>query len=476
MDSPKLSRREFLRMGALTAAAAAAAACAQPTPVPPTAAPAPAAKVAEPTKAPAPAAPEPATLRFMGLNGLGFPAVAEAMGKRLKELFPHITMQWELGEYRPTREKAMASAAAGTPADIAMGDFWGNLAAGDLLDCKPFIDRDGPTAFSWDQLFPWAKVQGCREPKNAFPDPNGGAYRFPWESLTNAVFVNLDLLEAAGLELPKDDWSWEDLADMARKLTVDNNEKHPGEAGFDPKDVKVFGMSHANWSYMFLGPARIEGVDMLKSDFSVSNMRDPAWVKVFNWLDDLVNKYNCHPGGVLAPTGAVGTVDFSAGTIALDMNMSWNVDSYVSNIKTFKWTMVPIPTWNGKRISMGTADGLLLWKGAKNHEASWTFIKWFEGEECSRDYMGKIQIPVNKKVAESDAYWLKYSDNNGKALIPGLQTGLPTQADRAYDNWITIGDQAIGGFNSREKFKTAEEALDWAAKEIDRVRSTVIVA
>jgi ABC-type glycerol-3-phosphate transport system substrate-binding protein len=384
-------------------------------------------------------------------------------------------MQWELGEYRPTREKAMASAAAGNPPDIAMGDYWGNLAAGDLLDCKPFIDRDGPAAFSWDQLFPWAKVQGCREPKNAFPDPNGGAYRFPWSSLTNVVFVNLDLLKAAGLELPKEDWSWEDMALMARKLTVDNNGKHPDDAGYDPKNVKVYGMSHANWSYMYLGPARIEGVDILKSDFSVSNLRDKAWVKIFNWLDDLVNKYNCHPGGVLAPTGAVGTVTFPAGTIAMDMNMSWNLDGWVNTIKTFKWTMVPIPKWNGKRITMGLADGQLLWKGAKNHEAAWTFIKWFEGEECNRDYMGKIQVPVNKKIATSDAYWLKYAGYNPIAMKAGLQDGLPTMADRAYDNWAGIADQAIGGFNSRDKFKTAEEALDWAAKEIDRVRAAVIV-
>lgn len=47
---------------------------------------------------------------------------------------------------------------------------------------------------------------------------NGNLYMVPTEYENKAVLVNLDLFEAAGLSVPKDDWTWDDVLDCVKAL------------------------------------------------------------------------------------------------------------------------------------------------------------------------------------------------------------------------------------------------------------------
>lgn len=49
----------------------------------------------------------------------------------------------------------------------------------------------------------------------------GRMYMCPVEYLNQVVILNLDLLEAAGIEdpVPSDDWTWDELYEYAQKLS-----------------------------------------------------------------------------------------------------------------------------------------------------------------------------------------------------------------------------------------------------------------
>ena len=59
------------------------------------------------------------------------------------------------------------------------------------------------------------------------------------------VLYNKALFEEAGIEPPSTDasnpWTWDEYEDAAIRLTKDINGKHPGEEGFDPNNISVWG-------------------------------------------------------------------------------------------------------------------------------------------------------------------------------------------------------------------------------------------
>lgn len=176
----------------------------------------------------------------------------------------------------------------------------------------------------------------------------------------------------------------------------------------------------------------------------------------------------------MAPTGVSGGVDFMSGTVAIDFGMNWSLGWYIRNIEAFEWSMAAMPSFEGVRIPTALNDGIVALAGAKHHEETWTFLKFFESEEVSRDYILKEVAPPFKSVCLNE-YLDSVAEKNSNALRIGLEEGRPMPYDRAWDDWQGVMDQALGAFVIRERFNTAEDALDWAATEIDRIRDSVWV-
>ena len=52
-------------------------------------------------------------------------------------------------------------------------------------------------------------------------DGLGGTYGLPWCAATEIMYYNKDMFDAAGIEYPTNDWSYEDFKAAAEKLTTD---------------------------------------------------------------------------------------------------------------------------------------------------------------------------------------------------------------------------------------------------------------
>ena len=78
--------------------------------------------------------------------------------------------------------------------------------------------------------------------------PDGKQYGFPKDWDTVAVIVNEDMLAEAGLtkqQLDRATWNPTDggsFQQIVAKLTVDNTGKRGDEPGFDPNNVKTYGL------------------------------------------------------------------------------------------------------------------------------------------------------------------------------------------------------------------------------------------
>ncbi|MBW7461534.1 extracellular solute-binding protein, partial [Paenibacillus sepulcri] len=65
------------------------------------------------------------------------------------------------------------------------------------------------------------------------------------------LFYNKDLFDAAKAAYPpakpEEAWTWDEFVEVAKKLTLDKNGKNASEEGFDPKNIKQYGVSFETW-------------------------------------------------------------------------------------------------------------------------------------------------------------------------------------------------------------------------------------
>ncbi|MEV4578448.1 sugar ABC transporter substrate-binding protein [Nonomuraea jabiensis] len=137
------------------------------------------------------------------------------------------------------------------------------------------------------------------------------------------LLYNKDLFKQAGVEMP-DKLTWAKdgtgtLLDTARKLTVDEAGKHPGEAGFDPAKVKTYGF--ASWNHyqtQWMNWVSSNGGKLVDKPFGKYAFNDPASVEALQFGVDLVNKHHVAPPATQTnpPTGKV-TDMFKAGKVAM---------------------------------------------------------------------------------------------------------------------------------------------------------------
>jgi multiple sugar transport system substrate-binding protein len=193
----KLSRRDFLRLSALTAASAALAGCC-PAPEPETVV-----VTAEP------GGEEPIELRIAWWGGDSRATKTITVIELFQELHPHITMLYEFSGWDDHWTKLATQAAGGNLPDIMQHDYariseWvGNEL---LLPLDPFADS-GILDFTnvADTTLAGGRIDGTLYGVNLG---------------TNALDMEIavDLLEQAGLDMPAPDWSWDDFEGLCTAI------------------------------------------------------------------------------------------------------------------------------------------------------------------------------------------------------------------------------------------------------------------
>ncbi|MFI9557159.1 ABC transporter substrate-binding protein [Nonomuraea endophytica] len=151
----------------------------------------------------------------------------------------------------------------------------------------------------------------------------GKLYGVPKDWGMPGVLYNKDLFKKAGVEMP-DKLTWAPdgsgtLLELARKLTVDEAGKHPGEAGFNAARTKVYGFASANHSQtQWMNWIESNGGKLIDKPFGKYTFNDDAAVQAVQFGVDLVNKHQVSPPASQTnpPTGTAADM-FKGGQVAM---------------------------------------------------------------------------------------------------------------------------------------------------------------
>jgi multiple sugar transport system permease protein len=278
-----------------------------------------------------------------------------------------IKREWIVGQYA---EKLPLLFISDTAADIILMDDEtspGYGARGYLEDLTPFIERDGP-GLRLDDFMPHAMESFAY---------GGMQVGMPWNGLAVVVFYNKDLLDAAGLAYPGEDWTWDDFRTMARALTVDLD----GDGRTDQFGTNIgfgwLGMQPIIWSF---------GGDTLNEDRTASAIHLPEAIEACQLVYDM--KWTDHSiawtgeGDSLTTeaqllTGRVGMILAPVYTMfmleRIDEGMDWGVAHLPHGPRGHRHTRV---SFDGISINSGISP--------ERQEAAWTFIKHVIGRDTQR--------------------------------------------------------------------------------------------
>ena len=118
------------------------------------------------------------------------------------------------------------------------------------------------------------------------------------------LYYNKDLFDAAGIPYPSTDpanpMTWDEFVDVAKKLTVDTNGKHPDEEGFDEFSVATYGTMINSWFPYLDAALYSNGTSFFTEDGMDFAMDSEAGKEVIQAFADLALVHKCAPSPAMA--------------------------------------------------------------------------------------------------------------------------------------------------------------------------------
>src|SRR5512141_50655 len=390
---------------------------------------------------------EPVTISMMMW---GDPAELEVWNQIVADFHqakPNITVKVEVSDWDSYWTKLKTLLAGGTPPDVFAMDaplYLDYQSRGVLLNLQPYLDKN-PDLLKG--VYP--------QTLEAYKTPDG-MYGLPRDFQTIVLFYNKDMFDAAGVEYPTADWTYDDLLTAAKKLTIDKDKDGKiDQYGIwtDTWDMELF-WSEAIWA----NGGEIISPDHTKTLIGEGGARD-AWA----YVDSL------YKAGVMpTPTasGEFGGDLFQSGMAAMTTIGHWAVPGYVQ--AGINFDVVPMPKGPAGQATSVNSAGFVISKDSKNADAAFEFIKFALGEagQTKLAQLG-FAIPVRKSVAESDAYLKQPGDLNQKVFLDSVAFAHMKPVFKGYEEWAgVVGDGLTPVFDGEAELNPTLDEIVSAADEV----------
>lgn len=262
-------------------------------------------------------------------------AAAEAMVEIAQEQNPDIDIKLTTSPWSDYFTKLTANLSSGNVACVTSMN--GQRLSGYASAFSPLTDDDLETA--------GIDADAFGESAMSIMEYGGEQLGVAYDVSTMLVYYNADLFAEAGVELPTNDWTFEDFEAAAVAIT-ENTDKYG------------FAVSPAEFQWASL-PIAKAGKQFVSDDGALQ-LDDKDIVDAATWYGELVTK-----AGVAAPVpsasdGGWGETEYAAGNVGMAVDGTWNATSYINNEAGFTAGAVrlPIADDNPYALVLGSGYGI----------------------------------------------------------------------------------------------------------------------
>ena len=374
-------------------------------------------------------------------------AVWQALVEDFHKANPNITVKVDVSDWDSYWTKLNTLIAGDTPPDVFAMDaplFLDWQSRGALLNLQPYIDANPGFL---DGFYP----QTLTAYKTA-----DGYYGLPRDFQTIVLFYNKDMFDAADLDYPTGDWTYDDLLKAAKTLTKDNDgDGKIDQYGIwtDTWDMELF-WSEAIWAY---------GGDIISDDHAKTLIGEGGARDAWAFIDSLYKE-----GVMPTPTtsGEFGFDLFQSGMAAMTTIGHWAVPGYVQAGLNFD--AAPMPQGPAGQATSVNSAGFVVSKDSKYADAAFEFIK-FALSDSGQKRLAELgfAIPVLKSVAESDSYLKQPGELNQQVFLDSVAFAHMKPVFKGYEEWAgVVGDGLTPVFDGEAELDATLDEVITAADEV----------
>jgi multiple sugar transport system substrate-binding protein len=279
------------------------------------------------------------------------------------------------------------------------GEF---AAAGYMLDLSNSVQREGLAKDYLPQV--WLKV-------------NNRIYGAYTAAECQMMFYNKDVLKKAGVPLPPADyrmgWSWDQFVKYCRMITTDYKGRHPGDAGFDDRQIATYGVSLQLWHAMLTPPLWSGGGGIVSSDGKKFLMDSPESIDVIQKIADLINKEKVMPYTSPSSTSQAGLpappVMLANGQLGFYITGQWELLDIAK--MNFPMGIGALPIFK-KPAQMYISGASVIFKSTKHPKEAWLLYKWMMTPDKTLNlYSSGLWMPTKASWYSDPADLAKWIDN-----------------------------------------------------------------
>lgn len=222
-------------------------------------------------------------------------------------------------------------------------------------------------------------------------------YAMPDRGGAMVVYYNRDMFDAAGVEYPSKEWTWDDFLSAAQKLTLTD----------DSGVVTQYGFAAGGWWPWWMSFMYQNGGRVLDETLENVVVNAPENVEAINFYTDLVHKYKVAPSA--DDYSRFGLQDgkpdplFAQGNTAMCITGYWNVASLTS-VEGLNWDMAPV--WGNKEnATFAFGTGLAIPTNSKHVAEAFKAIEFLTSVEGQTPIVTNNEdAPANVELLKSDLF------------------------------------------------------------------------
>ena len=259
------------------------------------------------------------------------------------------------------------------------------------------------------------------------------------------LYYNKDMFDAAGLEYPQADWTWDDLLAASQALTKD------GVYGF-----------YAPVTYNELYKVVVQNGGALFDEEGNPTIDSAENVEALQWMLDKMLKYHIQPT-TEEMSGKTPEDMFKNSEIAMEVTGSWMVTTFAD--APFEWDIALEPG-NTEQVHHVFADGIVASADTKNAEAAWKLIKFLSTDPTAAKIRldSSWDLPATNDESVQEQYTSQEKPEHREVIFEAMETGImPPVVDHYAEVQNAINEQlnraVIGQQSAEEALKAAQEKV-----------------
>ena len=231
----------------------------------------------------------------------------------------------------------------------------------------------------------------------AVTNPEGKLWGVPHAINSIALLYNKDIFDEKGVAYPTDEWTFQDMLDVAKTLTFDRD----GDGKIDVNGIHYTTNITQGW-YPFM---QAYGVSPLSEDFRDSNLNDPLIKDAMtSYAESFENGSQPNPADIAAQGGILAA--FADGKVAMCIAQFGNITTINKFNPDLNYDAAIMPIgWNGERTCIYVPNVWCIYEGVDQnvYDAAWDWISYFLNEESQMLQAESIiaGFPILNKAMET---------------------------------------------------------------------------